>query len=301
MDKILVTGGNGFLGKNLKEYCDSISLDVLTPSRLELNLLSSENIINYIRKNNVRKIVHLAALCGGIGINKDNPGRFLYENLLIGLNIAESARVCEISKIVNLGTVCSYPKFTKVPFSQSDFWNGYPEETNAPYGIAKKTVMELLKAYHFQYGMNVTNLVPVNLAGKYDNFNQYSSHVFPAIIRKFEESRDKIVLWGTGEASREFLDAADCSEAIIKSLNIDTGPDPINLGSGVEITIKELAEKIKNVGKYNANITWDSSKPDGQPRRCLDTSRAKKILNWESKIKLEDTIINTIKWYKDNK
>jgi GDP-L-fucose synthase len=297
--KILVTGSKGFVGKNLLPYLQEEN--TLAPSKNQLDLLNKKELYNYIIDNQVTHVVHLAALCGGIGINKDNPGKFMYDNLIMGMNVIQACTDLKVSKLVNLGTVCSYPKFCKVPFNENDYWNGYPEETNAPYGIAKKTVIELSKAYNKQYGLNVTNLIPVNMAGPHDNFNLYSSHVIPAIVRKFEESDSSILLWGSGEASREFLDARDCSLAIVKALDTNTGPDPINIGTGRELKIKELAFLIKSLGNYKAFIEWDATKPDGQPRRCLDISRAKSILNWTPRFSLEQTIIDTINWYRSNK
>lgn len=311
--RVLVTGGNGFVGKHvlnaLGRY-SSIS-SILSPNRQELNLLFPKvynewstqytpamSLANYIQDNKIDAIIHLAATVGGIGINKDNPGKFMYENLQMGINVLEAARLTHLQKVVNLGTVCAYPKHTPVPFRESDLWNGYPEETNAPYGIAKKAVMELGIAYHKQYGLNVTNLLPVNMAGEYDHFDLYSSHVLPALVRKFEESKDVVMLWGTGSASREFMDAKDCARAIVVALETDTGPEPINLGTGQEITIKALAETVKSIGKYTAAIRWDNTKPDGQPRRSLDVSRAKAILGWQAEIPLADTIKRTIEWYR---
>jgi len=299
MTNILITGSNGFLGKNLVKLL--VVPNIFTPTKGDLNLLNYDEILNYINRNKIEKIIHLAALCGGIGINKENPGRFMYENLRMGINVIQACKEANVKKLVNLGTVCSYPKFCEVPFKESDYWKGYPEETNAPYGIAKKTIIELSKSYKSQYGLNVTNVIPVNMAGPYDKFDLYSSHVIPAIIRKFEESDDKIILWGTGSASREFLDARDCSLAIIKCLDIDTDPDPINLGTGREITINNLVNLIKKLGNYTSEVFWDKTKPDGQPRRCLDISRAKSILDWSPSYSLEQTIMDTINWYRLNK
>lgn len=323
--RVLVTGGNGFLGKHVVRELVSRGHDVVAPSRKELDLLRPRSATRDIYatrdddayilaeqfiQHDPQAIVHLAATCGGIGINKDNPGRFIYENLVMGVNVLEAARLAKIGKVVNLGTVCAYPKFTEIPFREENIWNGYPEETNAPYGIAKKTVMEMGIAYSRQYGMNVTNLVPVNMAGEYDHFDLYSSHVIPALIQKFESpivncrcssGCSYVELWGTGNASREFLYAGDCARAIAMSLEKDTGPQPINLGTGQEITIRDLTKIIKQVGDYDAAIEWDSSKPDGQPRRCLDTSRAKEMLGWEATTPLETIIKKTIDWYRNNK
>jgi len=314
--RVLVTGGNGFVGKHVVAALSADGHDVIVPSREDFDLIvkrgpgysiaTHHKKVNdhvsflcwYLLDREIDAIVHLAATCGGIGVNKDNPGKFMYENLQMGLNLFEAARLANIKKIVNLSTVCSYPKHTPVPFRESDLWNGYPEETNAPYGIAKKAIMELGIAYHKQYGLNVTNLVPVNMAGEYDHFDLYSSHVLPALIRKFEEAKDVVILWGTGSASREFLYAGDCARAIAIALEKDTGPDPINLGTGEEVTIKELAEIVKQVGGYTAAIRWDNTKPDGQPRRCLDVSRANKVLRWQAKTGVEETVRKTINWYR---
>lgn len=351
--RVLVTGASGFVGRHVVRELSSRGHELILPSSSELDLTapvaasgiaggaiqygmpllcaplawidrSIDAFVLYLYQNKPDAIVHLAATCGGIGINKDNPGKFIYENLQMGINVLEAARLANISKVVNLGTVCAYPKFTPVPFKESDLWSGYPEETNAPYGIAKKTVIEMAIAYYKQYGLNVTNLLPANMAGEYDHFDEYSSHVIPAIIKKFECRQDilnaadtvikdgmfdasirknherPIVLWGTGSASREFLYAGDCARAIALALERDTGPDPINLGTGREVTIADLAAIIKEIGKYEANIEWDSSKPDGQPRRSLDTSRAKERLDWEATTSLEEMVRRTIEWYRTN-
>lgn len=329
--KVLITGSSGFLGRNLVQYLQqNTDHELIMPSSKELNLVhpsvgsgvkggplqygaiknseygelvwtcdNVDAIYFYLSQSKIDAVVHLAATCGGIGINKDNPGKFMYENLEMGINIVEACRRANIKKLINLSTVCSYPKNAPVPFRESDIWNGFPEETNAPYGIAKKTIVELGIAYNKQYGLNVTNLVPVNMAGEFDHFDLYSSHVLPALVRKFEEAKDVVLLWGTGSASREFLDAKDCARAISIALEKDTGPEPINLGTGKEISIKELAETVKRVGGYTAQIYWDRSKPDGQPRRCLDVTRAKNVLNWEATTSLEDLIAKTIKWYRN--
>lgn len=313
--KVLITGNSGFVGKHVVHMLKD-EHELFLPSREELNLLlphyhcgwmtdARGHVQTYIRDNHIDSIIHLAAICGGIGINKDNPGKFIYENLQIGINVLEAARQTSVKKVVNLGTVCAYPKFTPVPFKESDLWSGYPEETNAPYGVAKKTIIEMAIAYHRQYGLNVTNLLPANMAGEYDHFDEYSSHVIPALIKKFEEPVPYykgwlVNLWGTGNASREFLYAGDCARAIALSLGKDTGPEPINLGTGREITIATLAEMVKEIGKYDADIRWDASRPDGQPRRSLDVSRAKERLDWEATTSLEEIIRRTIDWYRNN-
>lgn len=335
--RILITGSSGFVGKHVVKELEE-DHELITPSSNELNLLYPNwdsnpflqipgvcSFGDYFRCLQLDAVVHLAATCGGIGINKDNPGKFMYENLQMGINVLEGARRAGVSKVVNLGTVCAYPKHTPVPFKESDLHNGYPEETNAPYGIAKKTVMEMGIAYASQYGMDITNLVPVNMAGEWDNFDEYSSHVLPALIKKFESPRYRtmlvhhadgtskvlgntmnnpksyVKLWGTGSASREFLYAGDCARAIAVALERSTGPGPINLGTGQEITIRDLANLVKRVGGYDAEIVWDDTKPDGQPRRCLDVTRAKNVLRWEARVSLEETIRRTINWYRKNK
>ena len=301
--KILVTGANGFVGRHVVPELRINGHEVVDPSREELNCMDATSFIPHL--HGVDAVVHLAAVCGGIGINKDNPGRFIYENLRMGINALDmSRRFAPNARFVFLGTVCQYPKHTSVPFREEDLWSGYPEETNAPYGIAKRAIMEMGDAYHRQYGMEVVNFLPVNMAGEYDNFDLYSSHVIPALIRKFEEAQDArtpwVTLWGTGSASREFLYAGDTARAVRMAIENDyVGPEPINLGTGKEITIRDLAEKIKEIGGYdNVDIVWDDTKPDGQPRRCLDVRRAKERLGWEAGCDIEPLLRHTIQWYR---
>jgi GDP-L-fucose synthase len=304
--RILITGGNGFLGKSLVKYLQSCGIyEIFSPRSRNFDLTNpkqTKDLFDYFRPN---KVVHLAAVVGGIGANKENPGSFFYKNCMMGLNVIENCRIYSVEKVVQIGTVCSYPKFTPVPFNEDDMWNGYPEETNAPYGIAKKALYTMIKAYADQYNLNGSVLVPCNLYGPNDNFDPGSSHVIPALIKKFVEAKtnkDKsVVCWGTGNATREFLYVDDASKAISKSLEIDTGPDPINLGGGSEIKIKDLAEKIGSFVGYDGTIEWDSSKPDGQPRRFLDISRAKEILNWAPSVTFDHGLKNTIEWYLNNK
>jgi len=344
--RILITGAHGFVGQHVVQELQD-EHELITPSSRELNLVhptacsgvggevsvhygypippgypqlawTSEGVqplMFYLWEHKVDAIVHLAATCGGIGINKDNPGKFIYDNLQMGINVLEAARLTGIKKVVNLGSVCAYPKFTPVPFEERELWNGYPEETNAPYGIAKKTIIEMSRAYHQQYGLNVTNLLPANMYGEYDNFDLYSSHVIPALIKKFEDcyeqaeyhgdfdmiTKDGITLWGTGDASREFLYAGDLARAIAVSLDRNTGPEPINIGTGEEISISDLANLIKEVGGYEAKIHWDNSQPDGQPRRSLDITRAKNVLRWEPRVSLREGLSRVIDWYKDER
>lgn len=325
LKRVLITGAHGFVGQHVQRELCNYDYELVTPSRKELDLVLmnefNEGWINHsgaeafhywLFDNEIDAIVHLAATCGGIGINKDNPGKFIYDNLQMGINVLEGARMADIKKVVNLGTVCAYPKFTPTPFKEENIWDGYPEETNAPYGIAKKTIVEMGRAYSQQYGMDITNLIPTNMYGEGDDFDLYSSHVIPALIRKFEETRTHndslflddvawvlpVELWGTGSASREFMHASDCARAIAVALQKNTGPDPINLGTGKEITIADLAELIRKVGNYDIEITWDSSKPDGQPRRSLDVTRAKNVLKWQASVDLEEGLRRTIKWYR---
>ena len=295
--RILLTGGTGFLGtsltKILQETFGSSQIRSIGSKPYDLRKCRcTDNVIS-------RSV-------GGIGANQENPGKFMYENLIMGTNIIHSAMKAKVPKFILLGTVCAYPKFTPVPFKEEDLWNGYPEETNAPYGIAKKTLMRLVEAYHEQYDFNGVNLIPVNMYGPHDHFNLTSSHVIPALILKvhqaIENNDPSITLWGTGEASREFLFVEDCGQAIVKAINSDNlSPEPINIGTGKEIKIKDLVKEIANIMGYKGEIIYDSSKPDGQPRRCLDTSRAKERLGFEAQVGLKEGLQRTINWYMENK
>ena len=249
-------------------------------------------------------IVHAAGSVGGIGANKENPGKFMYENLIMGTNLIERARIEKTPKFILLGTVCAYPKHTPVPFAEESLWDGYPEETNAPYGIAKKTLMRLLQAYGEQYGMRGANLIPVNMYGPHDHFNTTSSHVIPALILKFynaiKNGEKMVTVWGSGKASREFLYAPDCVEAIARAIETEPGLQPINIGTGKEITIKELVTEISDQMGYTGFLKYDDSKPDGQPRRCLDTTKAKQLLDFEAKTDLKTGLKQTIDWFMNN-
>lgn len=302
--RVLVTGATGFLGKNLIEYL---------PNYLDRDYrISGIGSMNYDLRNqhacrkaleyyNPDVIVHAAGTVGGIGANKENPGRFMYDNLIMGANLIEEARKQMVPKFVLLGTVCAYPKHTEVPFNELDIWNGYPEETNAPYGIAKKTLMRLLQSYGEQYGMRGANLVPVNMYGPYDHFNLTSSHVIPALILKvynaLKNGEREINIWGTGKASREFLYAPDCAEAIAMAIKKDVTLEPINIGTGREIKIADLVTEIVEQMGYEGSVRYDETKPDGQPRRCLDTSKAKSLLGFEAKTDLQTGLKQTIEWF----
>jgi GDP-L-fucose synthase len=246
-------------------------------------------------------VIHLAAVVGGIGANRQNPGRFFYDNAIMGLHVIEAARIAGIEKFVCAGTICSYPKFTSVPFCEEDFWNGYPEETNAPYGLAKKMLLVQLQAYREQYGFNGIYLTPVNLYGPRDNFDLESSHVIPALIRKCIEAKQtgaaEIVAWGTGNATREFLYVEDAAEAIVRASEKYSKPDLVNLGSGEEISVRDLLEMIRAMVGATGVVRWDHSKPDGQPRRSLDTSRAAREFGWRAKTSLRDGLKETIEWF----
>ena len=305
--RILLTGGTGFLGKNIQENLGQFmnqdySLTVMGSSVYDLRCQHAcRKMLQY---HNPDVIVHAAGSVGGIGANQENPGKFMYENLIMGTNLIERARIEKTPRFILLGTVCSYPKHTEVPFKEQDLWAGYPEETNAPYGIAKKTLMRLLQAYGEQYGMRGANLIPVNMYGPHDHFNTTSSHVIPALILKFYnaiKNREKMVtVWGSGKASREFLYAPDCVEAIARAIETEPGLRPINIGTGKETTIKELVNEISDCMGYDGFIKYDDSKPDGQPRRCLDTSKAKTLLNFEAKTDLKTGIKQTVDWFLNN-
>lgn len=302
--RIVVTGGAGFLGSHVVQLLQACRANVFVPRSKDFDLVNKDSV--WAMFNNYRPdiVVHLAAQCGGIGINQKNPGKFLHDNLMMGANIVEVSRFLGIEKLVLLGTVCSYPKFTPVPFKEKALWNGYPEETNAPYGIAKKTVMEMGRAYRAQYGLNVISLIPVNLFGPHDNFNPESSHVIPALIRKFliakKKSEKKVIAWGTGRVSREFLYVEDCARAIVSATAFYNEAEPVNIGAGKEITIRELTELIKNTVGYDGEVIWDNSKPDGQPRRCLDTSKAAIKFGFRNHTDFETGIIKTVEWANAN-
>ena len=307
LPKVLVTGSTGFLGRAVTDKLKTTEeYEVISLEGKRLWDLTSQKYVAYaISQFEPDYIIHLAAACGGIGINREQPGKFLYDNLSMGMNLIETCRKYDkLKKFVMVGTVCSYPKLTPVPFKEEDLWNGYPEETNAPYGIAKKTLMEMLIAYKKQYNLDSSNLIPVNMYGPHDNFNPASSHVIPALILKIDRAitrGEDVNIWGDGQASREFLYVEDCAEAICKSIKVNTGPEPINIGTCSEIKICDLVETIADMMGYEGCITYNSDFPNGQPRRCLDVSRAKQILDFESSTDLKSGLEKTLAWYYENK
>lgn len=304
--RLLVTGGAGFLGSYIVEKLKKRGAkDIFVPLIEEYDLRKLEHIIKVYKISQPDIVIHLAASVGGIGINREKPGEFFYDNLIMGIQLMEKARQFKVEKFVALGTVCAYPKFTHVPFKEEELWNGYPEETNAPYGLAKKMLLVQAQAYRQQYRFNAIYLLPVNLYGPRDNFNPESSHVIPAVIKKcfdaIEEGKDEIIAWGTGEASREFLYVEDAAEGILLATEKYNKPQPVNIGSGMEIKIKELIKLIAGLTGFRGKIIWDKTKPDGQPRRSLDTSKAEKEFGFKAKTGFKEGLKKTVEWYKKNK
>jgi len=300
--RVMVTGGGGFLGKVVVRRLESGgATDIFVPRSGDYDLREPADIARALADGRPDLVIHLAAVVGGIGANRENPGRFFYENAIMGIELMEQSRRTGVDKFVQIGTVCSYPKFTPVPFHEDDLWNGYPEETNAPYGLAKKMLLVQGQAYRQQYGFNVVHLIPVNLYGPGDNFDPASSHVIPALIKKCVDARerrdDHIEVWGTGSASREFLYVDDAAEGIALGAERYDEPEPVNLGVGHEITIRELVELIVRLTRFEGEIGWDATKPDGQPRRALDTSRARERFGFEARIGFEEGLRRTIEWY----
>jgi GDP-L-fucose synthase len=304
--RVMVTGGSGFLGTAVVDRLRRAGAQhVIVPRSSEYDLRTGDGIARSLAEARPDLIIHLAAVVGGIGANRENPGRFFYENAIMGIELMERARVAGVDKFVGVGTVCSYPKLTPVPFREEDLWNGYPEETNAPYGLAKKMLLVQGQAYRDQYGFNAIHLLPVNLYGPGDNFNPASSHVIPALIRKCLEARDNndayVEVWGTGAASREFLYVDDAAEGIVLAAERYNGRDPVNLGVGAEITIRQLVELIARLCGYRGELRWDATKPDGQPRRALDTSRARERFGFSATTSFEQGLQRTIEWYETSR
>ena len=303
--RVTVTGGSGFLGSFIVEKLrDRGCRDVFVPEIEDYNLVCMEDVKKMYKDGNPDIVIHLAAVVGGIGANKLNPGKYFYDNLMMGVQLIEEGRQNNLKKFVAIGTICAYPKFTPVPFKEENLWNGYPEETNAPYGLAKKMLLVQSQAYREQYGFNSIYLLPVNLYGPRDNFNLKTSHVIPALVRKCVEAakakKEEVVVWGTGEASREFFYVEDAAEGILLAAEKYDKPDPVNLGAGFEIKIKDLVELIVKLTGFKGKIVWDKTKPDGQPSRMLDVSRAEKEFGFKAKTSFEEGLKKTIKWYQIN-
>jgi GDP-L-fucose synthase len=305
-ERVVVTGGAGFLGSYvLEELRRRGAKELFVPRSKDYDLVQLEAVKRLYADARPTLVIHMAARVGGIGANRDNPGKFFYDNLMMGVQLIEVARQVGLKKLVALGTICAYPKFCPVPFKEEDLWNGYPEETNAPYGIAKKALLVQSEAYRQQYGLNSSVLFPVNLYGPKDNFDLHTSHVIPALIRKCVEARDRgdrqVVVWGTGAASREFLHARDAAEGIVAACERYDKSDPVNLGAGFEIKIRDLVPLVARLCQFEGEIVWDTTKPDGQPRRMLDTSRALREFGWKARIGFEEGLRETVEWFEENR
>ena len=296
--RVLVTGGGGFLGSHLVERLERDGHDVVVARRADYDLTSMDDAGRLFSDADADLVFHLAAEVGGIGANRANPGRYWYANLAMGANVLEQARLHETPKLVLAGTVCSYPKHAAIPFSEDDLWSGYPEETNAPYGVAKKAILVGAQAYREQYGLNAIFLLPTNLYGPRDNFDLETSHVIPALIHKMVDERDEVVLWGDGSPTREFLYVEDCVEGLVLAAERYDGAEPVNLGAAKEISIRELAELVANVAGYEGRITWDRERPGGQPRRSVDASRARELFGFEALTPLREGLERTVAWYR---
>lgn len=301
--RVLLTGGGGFLGSHLRERLEQQKpAELLAPRAAELDLRDGSAIERFLEEHRPNLIIHAAAVVGGIGANRLHPGRFFYENAIMGIQLIEQARRFSVDKFVCLGTVCAYPKFTPVPFQESELWNGYPEETNAPYGLAKKMLLVQLQAYRQEYGFNGVFLLPANLYGPRDNFDLNSSHVIPAMIRKFveasESGAESVTLWGDGTPTREFLYVSDATDAIVSAAANYDGSEPVNIGTGESIAMAALADQIAKLTDFRGRVIWDSSKPGGQPRRQLDTSQARERFGFEARVSLTEGLRRTVEWYR---
>jgi GDP-L-fucose synthase len=295
--RAVVTGGGGFVGSRLTERLEADGHDVFVARRRDYDLTTMDAAAELFADARPELVFHLAAEVGGIGANRANPGRYWYANLMMGAHVLEQARLHDVAKVVIAGTVCSYPKYTPVPFREDELWNGFPEETNAPYGVAKKAVLVGAQAYRQQYGLPTAYLLPANLYGPGDNFHETNAHVIPDLIRKMLEGRDEIVLWGDGTPTREFLYVDDCVDGLALAAERWEGPEPVNLGTGDEIAIGALAELVADVTGFEGRITWDTSMPNGQPRRSLDASRARELFGWEARTPLREGLERTVEWY----
>jgi GDP-L-fucose synthase len=300
VSRVLVTGGGGFVGSHLVERLEREGHDVFVARRRDYDLTRPDDTGRVFADAEPELVFHLAAEVGGIGANRSNPGRYWYANLMMGVNLLEQSRLRGVDKLVLAGTVCAYPKFTPVPFHEDELWHGYPEETNAPYGVAKKSILVGAQAYREQYGLDSIFLLPTNLYGPRDNFDLETSHVIPALIRKMSESPDEVVLWGDGSPTREYLYVEDCVDAFVAAAERYDGPEPVNIGTGVETSIAETAELVAEAVGFDGRIVWDTSMPNGQPRRSLDTSRARELFGWEAKTSLRDGIASTVAWYREH-
>ena len=300
MTKVLVTGGGGFLGSHLVDRLSARGEDLFVARRNDYDLTRFDDAERLFEDSRPELVFHLAAEVGGIGANRENPGRYWYANLMMGAHVLELARIRGTGKLVVAGTVCAYPKFTPVPFSEDDLWNGYPEETNAPYGVAKKSILVGAQAYRTQYGTNAIFLLPANLYGPRDNFDLQSSHVIPALIRKMIDADGEVVLWGDGSPTREFLYVEDCADGLLLAADRYDAPEPVNIGTGVETSIRELAETIADVTGFSGEIVWDNSMPNGQPRRRLDASRAERLFGFTASTALREGLEKTVAWYRSS-
>ncbi|MCL4841097.1 MAG: GDP-L-fucose synthase [Bryobacteraceae bacterium] len=300
--RVCVTGGGGFLGSHVVEVLAGRGCgEVFVPRKRDYDLTEAAGVERMYGEGRPEVLIHLAAVVGGIGANRENPGRFFYENAMMGLLLIEGARRHGVEKVVVAGTICAYPKFAPVPFKEETLWDGYPEETNAPYGVAKKSLLVMGQAYRQQYGLNVVHLMPVNLYGPRDNFDLQASHVIPALIRKCVEAKERgeerVECWGDGSPTREFLYVEDAAEGLVRGAEVYDGAEPVNLGSGEEVTIRSLAEMVRGATGYEGELVWNPEQPNGQPRRRLDTTRAAEWLGWRARVGLEEGLGRTVEWY----